>query len=157
MSYLTQYAVARPSGRKGARVDEHTVLNFADFDGGAHVRAFVEDTSNRKLRRRRLPSPRLKLRITDCTNRIHLEFSVDSPELRENSLFKINTLIAALERFRAGLAAEAHLRAVRENPRKEVRDVVPEAPPNAAPGSVGADPGLRPGAEQRRGLRLVGR
>jgi hypothetical protein len=158
MSYLTQYVAARPLGRKGTRVDEHTVLNFPAFDGGAHVRAFVEDTSNRKRRRwRRLPSPRLKLRITDCTNEIHLEFSVDSPELRENSLHKINTLIAALERFRAGLAAEAHLRALRENPRKEVRDVVPEASPNAAPASVGADAGLRPGAEQRRGLRLVGR
>jgi hypothetical protein len=157
MSYLTQYAVARPSPRRGARVDEHTVLNHPEFDGGAHVRAFVEDTSIRKLRRRRLPSPRLKLRITDCTNQIHLEFSVDSPELRENSLFKINTLIASLERFRAGLAAEAHLRAARENPRKEVRDVVPEAHSNTTPASVGCDRGLRPGAEQRRGLRLVGR
>jgi hypothetical protein len=157
MSYLTQYAVARPSPRRGARVDEHTVLNHPEFDGGAHVRAFVEDTSTRKLRRRRLPSPRLKLRITDCTNQIHLEFSVDSPELRENSLHKITTLIASLERFRAGLAAEAHLRAVRENPRKEVRDVVPEAHSNTTPASVGSDRGLRPGAEQRRGLRLVGR
>jgi hypothetical protein len=157
MSYLTQYAVARPSSRRGARVDEHTVLNYPEFDGGAHVRAFVENTSSRKLRRRHLPSPRLKLRITDCTNRIHLEFSVDTPELRENSLFKINTLIAALERFRAGLAAEAHLRALREDPRKEVRDVVPEAHSNAAPAAVAADPRLRPGAEQRRGLRLVGR
>jgi hypothetical protein len=156
MSYLTQYAVTRPSSRRGARVDEHTVLNFPEFDGGAHVRAFVEDTSKRKLRRR-VPSPRLKLRITDCTNEIHLEFSVDSPELRENSLYKINTLIAALERFRAGFAAEAQLRALRENPRKEVRDVVPEAHSNAAPAAVGADPGLRPGAEQRPGLRLVGR
>jgi hypothetical protein len=36
------------------------------------------------------------------------------PELRENSLHKIETLIAALERFRAGLAAEAELRARRE-------------------------------------------
>ena len=157
MSYLTQYAVSRPSARKGARVDEHTVLNFPAFDGGAHVRAFVEDTSNRKLRRRHLPSPRLKLRITDCQNQIHLEFSVDSPELRENSLHKINTLIAALERFRAGLAAESELRALRENPRKEVRDVVPEARPHATRPTVGADGGLRPGAEQRRGLRLVGR
>ena len=157
MSYLTHYVTARSSRRKGARVDEHTVLNFAEFDGGAHVRAFVEDTSGRKVRRRRLPSPRLKLRITDCMNQINLEFSVDSPELRQNSLHKINTLIGALERFQAGLDAEAQLRALRENPRKEVRDVVPEAPPNAAAASVGADPGLRPGAEQRRGLRLVGR
>jgi hypothetical protein len=81
------------------------------------VRVFVEDTSARKLRRRRLPSPRLKLRITDCVNEIHLEFSVDSYELRENSLHKIETLIAALERFRAGLAAEAELRAERERHR----------------------------------------
>jgi hypothetical protein len=157
MSYLTHYVTARSSRRKGARVDEHTVLNFAEFDGGAHVRAFVEDTSGRKVRRRRLPSPRLKLRITDCMNQINLEFSVDSPELRENSLHKINTLIAALERFRAGLAAEAQLRAQRENPRKEVRGVVPEAHSDAARAAVRADPRLGPGAEQRRGLRLVGR
>lgn len=157
MSYLTQYAVARPSGRKGVRVDEHTVLNFPEFDGGAHVRAFVEDTSNGKMRRPRLPSPRLKLRITDCTNQIHLEFSVDSPELRENSLHKINTLINALQRFQAGLDAEAQLRALRENPRKEVRDVVPEAHSDTARAAVRADSRFGPGAEQRRGLRLVGR
>ena len=69
------------------------------------------------MRRRRLPSPRLKLRIADCTNEIHLEFSVDSHEERENSLHKIDTLIAALEQFRSGLAAEAALRAEREHRR----------------------------------------
>ena len=116
MSYLTQHAVSRPAvlqrrGR-GARVDERTLLNLPAFDGGAHVRVYVEDTSNRK--RRRLPSPRLKLRIADCINRINLEFSVDSAEQRENSLHKIETLIVSLERFRDGLAAEAELRATRE-------------------------------------------
>ena len=114
MSYLTQYAVSLPSGRWGARVDERTRLNRPAFDGGAQVRVFVEDTSSRQLRRRRLPSPRLRLRIADCSNQVNLEFSVDSPELRENSLYKIETLIAALERFRAGLVAEAELRALRE-------------------------------------------
>jgi hypothetical protein len=114
MSYLAQYAVSLPSGRRGARVDERTRLNRPAFDGGAHVRLFVEDTSDRQLRRRRLPSPRLRLRIADCANQINLEFSVDSPELRENSLHKIEMLIAALERFRAGLVAEAELRALRE-------------------------------------------
>lgn len=115
MSYLTQYAVSCPaSGRRGARVDERTRLNRPAFDGGASVRVFVEDTSSRQPRAGRLPSPRLRLRIADCTNRINLEFSVDSPELRENSLHKIETLIAALERFRAGLVAEAELRAQRE-------------------------------------------
>jgi hypothetical protein len=126
MSYLTQYALRRPASsrpaRRGARVDELTILNRPAFDGGAHVRAFVEDTSTHSIRRSRLPSPRLKLRITDCDNQIHLEFSVESADVRENSLHKIATLIAALERFRDGLAAEAELRAQRERARhlKEV-------------------------------------
>ena len=95
MSYLTHHAVSRPAvlqrRRRGARVDERTLLNLPGFDGGAHVRVYVEDTSNRK--RRRLPSPRLKLRIADCVNKVNLEFSVDSAEQRENSLYKIETLI----------------------------------------------------------------
>ena len=118
MSYLTKYAVPRLAsvrpGRRGARVDERVVLNRPAFDGGAHVRAFVEDTSNQNLRRRRLPSPQLKLQIADCVNQINLEFSVDSAELRANSLHKIQTLIAVLERFHFGLAAEAELRALRD-------------------------------------------
>jgi hypothetical protein len=40
---------------------------------------------------------------------IGLEFSVASAALRENSLFKIDTLIDALERLRRGLAAEVDL------------------------------------------------
>ena len=122
MSYLLQYATRARSPT--ARVDERTLLNLPDFDGGAYVRVFVEDTSNRKRRRLQpLPLPRLKLRIADCVNEVKLEFSVDSPEWRENSLHKIETLVAALERFRAGLEAEADLRVQRErNPmhREEV-------------------------------------
>jgi hypothetical protein len=118
MSYLTLYALRRPASvrpaRPGNRVDEKTLLNLPEFDGGAHVRVLVEDTSAHRVRRRRLPSPRLKLRITDCSNAITLEFSVDSADGRENSLHKIDTLIAALERFRSGLAAEAALRVERE-------------------------------------------
>ena len=117
MSYLAQY-VRRPTlvemPRRGVRVDERTLLNFPEFDGGAHVRVFVEDTSTRKVRRGRIPSPRLKLRIADCTNAIHLEFSVETAVARANSLHKIETLIAALQRFQSGLAAEAELRARRE-------------------------------------------
>jgi hypothetical protein len=118
MSYLAEHVWTRRSSarpaRTGARVDERTLLNQPAFDGGAHVRVFVEDTSNRRVRRRRLPSPRLKLRITDCTNEIHLEFSLDSTAARQNSLHKIETLIAALDRFRRALAEEAELRVARE-------------------------------------------
>jgi hypothetical protein len=126
MSYLTQYALRRrvPAyARRGPRVDERTLLNLPEFDGGALVRALVEDTSARRLRRRGIPAPRLKLRITDCTNEINLEFSVESEALRENSLHKIDTLVAAFERFRAGLAAECELRAQRERGFSERREM----------------------------------
>jgi hypothetical protein len=119
MSYLVQHAQRRPTSagrpRRGARVDERLVLNRPQFDGGAHVRVFVEDTSGRKRRLRRTPpAPRIRLRIADCANQIALEFSLESPELRENSLHKIETLLGALRRFRDGLEAEAELYAARE-------------------------------------------
>jgi hypothetical protein len=120
MSYLVQYAVRRPTSaghvrRRSARVDERLVLNRPRFDGGAYVRVFVEDTSGRRRRfRRATPSPRLRLRVADCEHVVNLEFSVESEELRENALFKIDTLLGALGRFRDGLAAEAALYAERE-------------------------------------------
>ena len=117
MSYLVQYAARRPNSagpaRRGARVDERLVLNRPRFDGGAYVRVFVEDTSARRGRRRP-PAPRLRLRLADCAHEVNLEFSVESPELRENALFKADTLLGALTRFREGLAAEAELYARRE-------------------------------------------
>ena len=122
MSYLAQYAARRPASagrpRPGARVDERLVLNLPDFDGGAYVRVFVEDTTHRMLRRRRVPSPRLRLRIADCVNAVNLAFSVESADLRENSLYKIDTLLGALHRFRDGLAAEAELYVERERARQ---------------------------------------
>ena len=116
MSYLTQYALqdTAPRSRGGARVDLDLLLNRPDFDGGASVRAYVQDTSRHPASRRRLPKPQLLLQISDCSNEINLEFSVSSYELRENSLHKIETLLDALAQFRAGLAAEAELRARRE-------------------------------------------
>lgn len=119
MSYLMQHAVRRPTSagraRRGARVDERLVLNRPQFDGGAHVRVYVEDTSGRTRRFRRSPPvPRIRLRIADCVNQIALEFPVESPELRENSLHKIEALLGALRRFRDGLEAEAEIYAARE-------------------------------------------
>ena len=116
MSYLTQYTRrdAAPRSRRGARLDFNVLLNRPAFDGGASVRAYVQDTSRHAFGRRRLPKPRLILQIWDCTNEISLEFSVDSYDVRENSLHKIETLLDALAQFRAGLAAEAELRARRE-------------------------------------------
>jgi hypothetical protein len=109
MSYLLQYA-RRPDSigprRRGARVDEYARLNRPGFYGDAFVRVFVEETSGRRRRR----DPRIELRIADCVNTVNLEFSLATPELRENSLFKADTLLGALQRFRDALAAEAALR-----------------------------------------------
>jgi hypothetical protein len=112
MSYLRRYARLPASIRRddrAARLDETTLLNLPEFDGGAHVRCFVEDTSVARRRR----DARITLRITDCCNEIYLEFGLGSAEERENSLYKANTLIAALHRFRDALAEEAELAARR--------------------------------------------
>jgi hypothetical protein len=117
VSYLLTHVTRRPTsfGRaaRGARVDERTLLNLPEYDGGAYVRVFVEDTTGAR-RRRSVPDPRIRLRIADCTNTIALEFCIDSPECRQNSLHKIDTLLGALQRFREGLAAEAELYEHRE-------------------------------------------
>jgi hypothetical protein len=70
------------------------------------------------LRRRRDRDPQLVLQIADCTNTINLEFSLETAQLRENSLFKVDTLLGALHRFRDGLAAEAELAEQREQRRR---------------------------------------
>ena len=75
----------------------HLRLNRPGLYGDAYVRVYVDDT------------PEFVLEIADCTNAINLEFSVASAQLRENSLFKIDTLIDALQRFRDGLVAEVEL------------------------------------------------
>ena len=127
MSYLLEHATRRPllarRSRRGVRVDERTLLNRPELCGGAFVRVFVEDTSARRVRRR-IPEPRLRLRIGDCDNEIYLDFGVKSRARRENSLHKIDTLLGALQRFRAGLEAEAGLYAERERARTDKRKEV---------------------------------
>jgi hypothetical protein len=95
MSYLLDHTPSR------VRLDEHLRLNRPGFYGDAYVHARVV--------RRRRGEPRIELHIADCSNVIHLEFSVETPEYRENSLFKADTLIGALHRFRDALAAEVDL------------------------------------------------
>jgi hypothetical protein len=116
MSYLLQYA-RRPdliaSRTTPARVDEYARLNRPGLYGDAFVRVFVEDTT----RCRRDRDPQLVLQIADCANTINLEFSLTTTQLRENSLFKVDTLLGALHRFRDALAAEAKLAADRERRR----------------------------------------
>jgi hypothetical protein len=99
-----------------ARVNERWFLNLPGFHGGAYVVAYVEDTRARGLEDCDCDrdecdlmcnfEPRMILEIADCERRINLEFDVDSEAGRENSLHKIETLLAALRVFRAGIVAE---------------------------------------------------
>jgi len=101
-----------------ARVNELAFLNLPGFHGGAYVLAYVEDTSERGLVRdngcdgeecTRCPhnfEPRMILELADCSDRIQLEFDVDSESGRANSLHKLDTLLAALRVFRQGIEDE---------------------------------------------------
>jgi len=118
MSYLLQHTRRPCSGsrRRTARVDEYARLNRPGLYGDAFVRVFVENTT--AGRRRDGADPRLALQIADCAHTINLEFSLATARLRENSLFKVDTLLGALHRFRDGLAVEADLAEERERRRR---------------------------------------
>ena len=138
MSYLASYATRNPPLR-GAGVDEKIQLNLAGFHGAAYVRVFVEDTTFRNWRRRP-PQPRIRLRIADCSDEISLWFELDSPERRANSLHKITTLLAALQRFHDALDTEAELYAHREQHRQ--RQGRKEAHANELPDTTAHDPAV---------------
>ena len=100
-----------------ARVNERTLLNLPGFHGGAYVYVYVEDTTDRDLLRDPFCKdgctccpdnfePRMSLEIADCNRYVSLEFDVDSLEARDNSLHKLDTLLAALHVFRAALVQE---------------------------------------------------
>lgn len=101
-----------------ARIDERTLLNLPGFHSGAYMYVFVEDTSERGLQYGPYCrpgcrcgcvenfEPRTSLWIADCDNVVNLAFDVDSEGYRENSLHKLDTLIAGLRVFRAALVEE---------------------------------------------------
>lgn len=117
-----------------ARVNERAFLNLPGFHGGAYVLAYIEDTSERGLVRdngcaddtcERCPhnfEPRMILELADCSDRIQLEFDVDSEARRVNSLHKLDTLIAALRVFRKGLVDEFEPYDRRQRELDELRD-----------------------------------
>jgi hypothetical protein len=122
-----------------ARVDVRRFLNLPGFHGGAYVVAYVEDTSARELTKRDPfgyegsryvnPQPRTILEIADCSQRINLEFDIDSQLDVENSLHKVDVLTAALAEFRAGLVEEARLYCEREPEVERLTRDVPQSNP----------------------------
>ena len=100
-----------------ARVNERTLLNLPGFHSGAFVYVYVEDTSLRTLLREAdceadcdcCPQnfePYTVLEVADCNDMIGLTFDIDTAAGRENSLHKLDTLMAALNLFRAALVEE---------------------------------------------------
>ncbi len=100
-----------------ARINERTLLNLPGFHGGAYVYVYIEDTSERGLAKGPYcdndcsccPAnfePRMSLEIADCHRTVELEFDVDTPEGRENSLHKLDTLEIAIRVFRDAFIAE---------------------------------------------------
>ena len=100
-----------------ARVNERTLLNLPGFHDAAFAYVYVENTSERELTRDpycdddctccpRNFEPRVVLEIADCSRRIALEFDLDTPAGRENSLHKLDTLEIAIRVFRDAFTAE---------------------------------------------------
>jgi hypothetical protein len=103
--------------RHRVRVSERSFLNLPGFHRGAYVLAYVEDTTDLQPGPRpycdaecpKCPhnfEPKMVLEIADCDRRVSLEFEIRREAHRVNSLHKLDTLIAALDAFRAGLVAE---------------------------------------------------
>jgi hypothetical protein len=116
-----------------ARINERTLLNLPGFHGSAYVYVYVEDTSERDLAKGPYcdadcsccPSnfePQMTLEIADCNRVIGLEFDVDTPEGRENSLHKLDTLEIAIRVFRDALVAEFEPYDWRERTLESLRD-----------------------------------
>lgn len=93
------------------RVAIRQFLNQPGFHGKAALIASVEDTSrlhSEELRFAREPD--VYLNISDCGRECTLEFGdLATRAGQQNSLYKIDTLINGLERFRDALEAEIEL------------------------------------------------
>ena len=99
-----------------ARINERTLLNLPGFHGGgsctstSRTRRSASSSVSRTAMRTAVLSanfePRMSLEIADCDRTIGLLFDVDTPEGRENSLHKLETLEIAVRVFRDALVAE---------------------------------------------------
>lgn len=104
-------------------------LNRPGWHGRATIVAEVEDTSRlhpEELRFGR--EPKVFLSISDCSNECRLEFHLDSRAAERNSLYKLDTLIGSLERFRQALREEIDLlnQRRRQPPRNELDELLDE-------------------------------
>jgi hypothetical protein len=95
-------------------------LNRPGWHGRATIIAEVEDTSRLHSDELRYDDrPRVHLSITDCSNECSFEFDLADRRDQANSLYKVDTMIRTLERFRKALQTEINLRNERARQSKE--------------------------------------
>lgn len=123
------------------RVDHREFLNLPGFHGGASVYAYIEDTSERDVcdgtkncsdysyreevqehAPHHFGDGRMILEVRDCSNDISLDFQLDTASQRQNSFYKIDTLITALMDFRQGMVEEAALVRKRDKKVKTLKE-----------------------------------
>lgn len=59
--------------------------------------------------------------ISDCSNKINLEFSVDTKESFENSLFKLDTLLNGIRKFRSAIVKAREIKIEYEKNTKKLQ------------------------------------
>ena len=93
-------------------------LNKRGHHAGAYILVAVEDTTKRKAEGHDWTD--IEFTITDCGRQVSLSFDVTPGELA-NSLYKVDLLRDALDRFRTALVVEGRLAAARDQLRKATR------------------------------------
>ena len=91
------------------RLRTRRFLNIQGYSGNAFISAAVEDSTNHKKGEHGWPWSNIELVLSDCSRVISLDFPLDTPGERRNSLRKIAILVDTLAEFQAALEAEAEL------------------------------------------------
>jgi hypothetical protein len=102
------------------------LLNRKGFNSTAAICAEVQDTSSWDDKTGIVGSaddgwvrePNYVFQLSDCSRVVSFELDFSTPQSRKNDIYKIDTMIRALENLRDGVVAEQILFAKREIRRK---------------------------------------
>ena len=97
---------------KKPRYYNRQFLNLEGFHAGAYLLFEIEDSTTRESSY--AGSPRVTLRIADCSRHIDLEIDMDTEEERTNSFHKLDLLISSLVDLREACRVEWELHEDRE-------------------------------------------
>lgn len=88
------------------RICERRWLNTPGYHSTAYIWCSIRPEIDVDEEDEDAPRTRIEFEITDCGNRIRLEFDVYDEAQRRNSLYKIDTLVACASSFRQALIDE---------------------------------------------------